>query len=275
VEPRYLQIVEDIRRRISTGALRPGDRVPSTRQITREWSVAMATATRVLATLRNEGLVQSAPGAGTVVAERPAAPPRTERARRGRTPEITLTTERIVAAAVAIADVEGLAALSMRRVAVDLGVATMALYRHVPSKTELVHRMVDAVFGEQELPDPTPHGWRPRLELVARSRWRTVRRHPWVADTGYLTRPTLVPNGVAHADLATRTVAGLGLDPENSARTYAALAGYVQGMTSYLESADADPHRATDPDPDGLFEYGLALILDGLASRHTSPPPHD
>src|SRR5215813_13140681 len=111
VEPRYLQIVDDIRRRISTGALRAGDRVPSTRQITREWGVAMATATRVLATLRDEGLVRPAPGTGTVVVERPAMPVRTDHRRPVRTPEITLTTRRVVTAAVAIADAEGLAGL--------------------------------------------------------------------------------------------------------------------------------------------------------------------
>ena len=61
-KPPYLQIVEDIRRRISQGLLSPGDRVPSTREITREWGVAMATATKTLATLRQEGAVQAVPG---------------------------------------------------------------------------------------------------------------------------------------------------------------------------------------------------------------------
>ena len=76
-KPPYLQIVEDIRRRISQGLLSPGDRVPSTREITREWGVAMATATKTLATLRQEGAVQAVPGVGTVVASpTPARPVR-------------------------------------------------------------------------------------------------------------------------------------------------------------------------------------------------------
>ena len=187
-------------------------------------------------------------------------------------PRSPLTAERVVATAVTIADVEGLAALSMRRVAVGLGVATMALYRHLPSKTERVHRMVDTVFGEQELPDPTPHGWRPRLELVARCWWRTVRRHPWVAGTGYLTRPALVPNGVAHADLANRAVTRLYLDPVEASWTRAALAGYVQGMAAYLQPPDeADAHGGNaHPDLDSRFEFGLALVLDGLAARRAA-----
>src|SRR4051812_37418325 len=66
-EAPYLRIVADIRGQIRSGRLRPGDRVPSTRQITQEWGVAMATATKVITTLRELGLVDTRPGAGTVV----------------------------------------------------------------------------------------------------------------------------------------------------------------------------------------------------------------
>src|SRR5213592_4734308 len=67
-DPPSARIVADIRRRIAAGELRPGDRIPSARQITREWGVAIATATKVLAALRQEGLVRAVPGVGTVVA---------------------------------------------------------------------------------------------------------------------------------------------------------------------------------------------------------------
>jgi hypothetical protein len=90
-----------------------------------------------------------------------------------------------------------------------------------------------------------------------------VRRHPWLSGTGYLTRPRLVPNGAAAVDLAGTGVAGLGLDPVSGARTVAALTGYVQGMAAHLEPVDA----VADPDLDGQFEFGLALLLDGLANR--------
>jgi DNA-binding transcriptional MocR family regulator len=141
--PPYRRIAAEIRQRITSGALRTGDRVPSTRQLVQEFGVAMATATKVLATLRQEGLVRTLPGIGTVV----DAPSTHAPALRGPgQPEPGLTRQRIVDTAVGIADAEGLAALSMRRTAADLGVTTMALYRHVPGKDQLLLLIADAVF---------------------------------------------------------------------------------------------------------------------------------
>src|SRR5258707_10107834 len=75
VDPPYARIVAELRERIETGGLAPGDRVPSTREITRQWGVAMATATKALTALRQAGLVRSVPGVGTVgdSTRRPAA----------------------------------------------------------------------------------------------------------------------------------------------------------------------------------------------------------
>src|SRR5271154_2012303 len=112
--PRYSRIVDELRGRIESGVLEPGDRIPSTRDIVKQWGVAMATATKVISQLRTEGLVSATPGVGTVVADVGG-----------------VTAERIVEAAVAVADAEGLSAVSMRRVASEIGVATMSLYRHV------------------------------------------------------------------------------------------------------------------------------------------------
>src|ERR1700738_251691 len=134
-EAPYRRIVAEIRDRIARGELRPGDRVPSTRRITQEWGVAMATATKVIATLRDEGVVDPRPGAGTVV--RSPEPGQAPVTRKAVPREQELSRDRVVRAAIAIADAEGLAMLSMRRVATDLGVATMSLYRHVPRKDEL------------------------------------------------------------------------------------------------------------------------------------------
>jgi len=69
-DPPYLQIASNLRERIISGELSDGDPIPSARQITRDWGVAMATATKVLATLRSEGLVRAVPGIGTVVTSR-------------------------------------------------------------------------------------------------------------------------------------------------------------------------------------------------------------
>src|SRR5258706_8508085 len=73
----YRLIVDEIRARIAAGRLRPGDRVPSARQITQEWGVAIATATKALATLQAEGLVRAVVGVGTVVATPAVATPAT------------------------------------------------------------------------------------------------------------------------------------------------------------------------------------------------------
>ena len=137
--------------------------MPSTREIMRRWGVAMATASKVLALLRDEGLVRTRPGAGTVVAE-PVRRPATPKVRR--VAGEALSTDRVVAAAIEVADREGLGAVSMRRVAVELGVATMSLYRHVRDKDALVALMVDETFRRQHPATSAGSGWRAGLDAV-------------------------------------------------------------------------------------------------------------
>ena len=144
------KIAAEIRDKIRSGELAAGDRVPSTRQITRRLGVAMATASKVLSNLKEEGLVLTRPGAGTVVAKASSSRPRVSA--RAQDTEATLTRERIVLAATAVADKEGLGALSMRRVAVELDVATMSLYRHVRGKEDLLTAMIDSAFAEWRPP---------------------------------------------------------------------------------------------------------------------------
>src|ERR1700736_3164680 len=104
-DPPSVRIVSEIRRRIASGQLRSGDRVPSTRQITPEWGVAIATATKVLATLRQEGLVRAVPGVGTIVdtpTPIPVPPPRAPRRREAREAEPELTQESVLRTAIGI-----------------------------------------------------------------------------------------------------------------------------------------------------------------------------
>src|SRR5690242_15945562 len=145
-EPPYQRIAAELRARIRTGELKPGDRIPSARQITRDWSVAIATATKVLAALRQDGLVEAVPGIGTVVSTAVVSSTVDQS-----TPVVVnadLSRAQVVAAAIELADTEGIAALSMRRVAASLAVPTMSLYRHVGSKDELVLEMIDRAIGE-------------------------------------------------------------------------------------------------------------------------------
>ena len=283
----YRRIVQEVRRRIEAGELRPGDRVPSARAITKEWGVAIATATKAHAALREEGLTVARPGVGTVVAG--PAPRR----------DHELTRERIVAAAIAIADAEGMSELSMRRIASTLGVSTMALYRHVPGKEELTLAMIDATIGELPLPARHPAGgWRPALELVARLEWASFRRHPWLAPTMSITRPQLAPSALRVTEWVLGAFDGTRLAMRERMYVQILLFTFVRGVASSLEPeaaaiqetgltndqwVDAQttaflaaleggdmPHfreltsQEFDLDLDRLFEFGLARLLDGL-----------
>jgi AcrR family transcriptional regulator len=300
------QIVAELRRRIETGELAPGDRVPSTREITRRWNVAMATATKVLTQLRHEGLVRAVPGVGTVVGTgvRPGAVPPRDVPRSGAAPsrksgaDRTLTPARIVTTAIAIADAEGLASVSMRRVAGELGVATMSLYRHVTDKDDLLTQMMDASFSEWSFPDDPPEGWRDRLELATRMLWAMFRRHPWLASALSVTRPQPVANAIPFTEWVLASLVGR-LDLQTSLTTHITLFNHVRGTAINIETEteaealsglDAEEWMDTqepalravlatgrfptferlvaddyDFDLDDLFEFGLQRILDGIA----------
>ncbi|WP_051836218.1 TetR/AcrR family transcriptional regulator C-terminal domain-containing protein [Streptomyces sp. NRRL WC-3742] len=309
--PPYRRIADEIARRITEGALAPGERVPSTRRIAREWNVALATATKVLTALRLEGLVETRPRVGTVVAASrakrpvpatpgPAAPPEGGE----------LTRERVVRAATEIADGEGLAALSMRSVAARLGVAAMSPYRHVAGKDDLVLLMADAAFAEERYPAQPPPGWRERLEIGAHSLWRTYRRHPWLSQVGALTRPLMLPALLDHAEWALGALDGHGLDPRTVLDLHVLLYSYVQGLAVHLEReaqaaagsgltedqwmdrqgpalaaiVEGDRHPVFgriarslgedgyDLDLDALFAFGLGPLLDGIGAMIAAAP---
>ncbi|MFD1719662.1 GntR family transcriptional regulator [Georgenia deserti] len=212
------RIAGALRQQIVAGVLRPGDRVPSTRQIVREWGVAMATASRALAILRDEGLVSPRTGSGTVVRGDPR--PRVA----------SLTPGRIVSVAIHIAGSEGLDAVSMRRVAGVLRVAPMSLYRHVAGREELESLMVRAVFTRHPLPDPMPRGWRQRLEVVYRLQWRLYRTYPWLAELTLSTRPPLVPEAMLHSEWTLEALADLDLAPRVRVQVALALPALVHGL---------------------------------------------
>jgi AcrR family transcriptional regulator len=289
-EAPYLRIVGELRHRIRSGELAAGDRIPSTREITREWGVAMATASKVIAALREEGLVRAVTGIGTVVAE----PGRALR------PPHELTRQRIVRTAMRVADREGLEAVSMRRIAGEMGVSAMGLYRHVSDKQELVCLMADAAYGAEPLPEPPPGGWRAQVETALRVQWRICRRHPWLVRATSLTRPEFVPRGMAHTEWLLRAVDGLGLDANTMLHVSVSLTNFVRGTAASLETeiqqeaetgvtddewmrgrerefatvlaSGAYPtlgkvvsQPGLDLDLDTIFEFGLRNHLDGLA----------
>ncbi|MFI6849408.1 TetR/AcrR family transcriptional regulator C-terminal domain-containing protein [Kitasatospora sp. NBC_00085] len=316
-DPPFQRIAADLRRRITTGELAPGERVPSTRRIAQDWGVALATATKALTVLRLEGLVEALPRVGTIVAsptpgpaQAPAqAPAQTfaqasTRPTQPAAPEGELSRDRIIRAALELADAEGLATLSMRAVAARLGVSAMSPYRHVTSKEELVLLAADAAFGDGAYPAEPPAGWRARLELGARTLWAVFRRHPWLAQISPVTRPLLLPNLMTHAEWSLSALDGHGLSTPDVLQIHVLLYSYVEGIAVHLErEAQARAATGVDEDqwmdgqlptlralaasgrfpvfsrlvaelPDGydmeldaLFEFGLANLLDGLAPR--------
>ena len=218
-------------------------------------------------------------------------------------PRTSLDVDRIVAAAVRLADAEGLAAVSMRRVAADVGVAAMTLYTHVPGKGELVDLMLDAVLGtlypdEQEV---TSGGWRARLKTIAEANWTFFLSHPWALhlSTG---RPPLGPGLMRKYELELRAVDGLGLSEVQMDLLVTLVNGFVRGTAAGVqEKADAERltgisenqwWAATEPyvaqvfdaeryptaarvgpvageelgayDPQRSFDFGLARLLDGI-----------
>ncbi|MGP3753955.1 TetR/AcrR family transcriptional regulator C-terminal domain-containing protein [Streptomyces sp. IBSNAI001] len=248
-EPPYLRIAAEIRRRVEEGELAPGERVPSTRGIAREWGVALATATKALTHLRLEGTVETKPRVGTVVAAAPGTPSRGRRTPPAATPgappgEQELTLDRIVRTAIDIADAEGLQALSMRGVAARLGVAAMSPYRYVTGKDDLILLMADTAFGEQTYPAAPPDGWRARLELGARTLWSLHRLHPWLAQLSSLTRPLLLPNLLVHGEWSLSALDGHGLDTTELFDIHVLLFSHVQGLAVHLER-EAQAEAAT------------------------------
>jgi AcrR family transcriptional regulator len=319
--PPYARIAAELRDQIETGTLAPGDRVPSTREITQRWGVAMATATKALAALRQEGIVRPVPGVGTVVGDRPPAragraspapaarppgPAGPAAVRQAGPADPGLTPGRIVAAAMAVADAEGLAGLSMRRVATQLGVATMSLYRHVADKDDLLLKMMDAAFGELRLPARPAGGWRDELELAARTLWAMFHRHPWLAPALSVTRPQPIARGLACTEWVLSALDGRGLDPSTMLTIHITLFSYVRGTAMNLEfEADAEATSGLDREEwltaqgsalrsaieggrapvferviatdydfslERLFEFGLQRLLDGLAPVVDSRP---
>ncbi len=208
----------------------------------------------------------------------------------------------IVRTAIELADRDGVAAVSMRRVATELGVGVMSLYRYVASREELNDLMVDTVFGERPLPEPGPDGWRAKLELSAREEWALYRDHPWVSHlVAVTTRPPIAPSLMAYTDWRMRALDGHRLDFATMVQIAIMIGTYLQSAAMPL-AHEAQAARATRntrqqwadarqdalhrtlrtahlpmvsefgteafqaSEPENIFEFGLHRMLDGVAT---------
>ncbi|MFF2848787.1 TetR/AcrR family transcriptional regulator [Streptomyces sp. NPDC058001] len=180
----------------------------------------------------------------------------------GTGPRHGLNLERIVRSAVELADAEGLSAVSMRRLAERLGFTTMALYRHVPGKAELLALMRDAVLAELAPPGPpagqgpsavsappvaadgpASAGWRADLEAWARAGIALQRRHPWLAELGD-DRQVPGPHAMAYFEHALSIVARTGLPPAQVVAAVTLVGEFVDGVARQA-AATARTERRT------------------------------
>ncbi|MFF9759668.1 TetR/AcrR family transcriptional regulator [Streptomyces caelestis] len=217
--------------------------------------------------------------------------------RPSRGPKPGLTLDRIVEAAVEVADRDGIGALSMRRIATELGTGTMSLYRYVPGKAELLDLMLDRVQRPSQDPaDLGDGGWRAALEALGRATLALYRRHPWLLEVNQ-SRPVLGPSALDGMEKVLARIKPMGLSDPELLSAIIMIDGYVVGAARtqlYQEQAERSSgltdaqfweaqrpvlekamHSGRYPVMAGLsedtfgpdfdhFEFGLQRILDGL-----------
>jgi AcrR family transcriptional regulator len=212
---------------------------------------------------------------------------RPRRASRGEPP---LTLSRIVEAAVALLDDEGIERLTMRRLAERLDVVAPSLYWHVDTKDDVIDLAVDAIFGEQAPRVAGGPAWRDDVTAVLAG-WRAaLLRHPWAAAVPARRRPTIGPNFLAGMEVLQATLVRAGFTGKGLSAATWALYNHVMGSAS-TETAlritdeerrvgqeqlrarrDRYPTLAAhgylyDDDWDGSFTSGLDYLLDGLEAQ--------
>ena len=201
-----------------------------------------------------------------------------------------LSRERVALAALVLVDSHGLDALSMRRLAAELGVGTMTLYHYFPSKRELLDAVMDAAFAEQD-PPRLEGSWREQIALLAGWARGTIARHPDLAQIR-AGAPILRPEALRFSEDGLRVLEDAGFDTAEAVKAYRLLFTYTVGFS--LLSSPAAENQARDaarqalaalpPEyyprlsaaveeaaeamaGDVVFDYGLERLLDGLELR--------
>ncbi|WP_241386996.1 TetR/AcrR family transcriptional regulator [Rhodococcus sp. CH91] len=167
--------------------------------------------------------------------DHPEAPPGGSRG-----PRAKVTTTSAVDAAVALADAEGLEALTVRRLATELGISAMALYTHVGSRDDLLVLMVDRVHARQTLPPFESPSWRDRIRQVAEAELEHYAAHWWLLDVDDQ-RTALGPGTIAKYDHALHAFDGTSLDDVDRDAALTFVADFVRGAA---RARRPDPHAA-------------------------------
>lgn len=175
-----------------------------------------------------------------------------------------LTLDAVIDAGITLAGNTGIENLSMRKLADHLGVATMSLYAHVPSKAELIDLMVDRVNGKtyensEELPRGTP--WRKAVEAVAERNWRLFSQYRWLLHVDEA-RPSLGPGTITKYDTELRALIGIGLNDIEVDQVLALVLQHVKS-TARLSLGAAETNQETGGS-DGEWWARAAPILAAL-----------
>jgi AcrR family transcriptional regulator len=205
----------------------------------------------------------------------------------------TLSRDAIVAAATKIADAEGLEAVSIRRVAADLGVRPMSLYTYIDRKEDLLILMRDEVNREVLIGADLPSGWREAITVISRRTREVVLRHPWMTDHA-AHNAALGPNALRHVEESVTALRELGLSPRLTVEVISAVDKYVIGhigfevanhslaalsvaQQQYFDSllATGDfpelsklaAEAVTSSGTEEEFERGLSWLLDGIEAN--------
>lgn len=133
-------------------------------------------------------------------------------------------------AAAELADLEGVAALTLRALAASMGVGVMSIYHHVRDKEDLLDALVDRVFEEIESPDPAAPDWRAELRRRSVSLHAVLVRHPWVTTLLESRTSSSRPATLAHHEAVLATLLGAGCGPSTAARAYVLLDAVVYGL---------------------------------------------
>ena len=203
-----------------------------------------------------------------------------------------MTRERVLRAAIDLADRDGIASLSMRNLGQKVGVEAMSLYNHVRNKDDILSGMVDVVFSEIDMPS-NPTDWVAAMRQRAISARHALLRHPWAIGL-MESRAQPGPATLKHHDAVLRSLRTAGFSVEMAAHAYSVLDSYIYGftlnelslpfdnseqiaevarnifrespMTEYPHLAEMAIERAMKPGYDygDEFEFGLDLILGGL-----------
>lgn len=220
-------------------------------------------------------------------------------------PARSVTVPQIVDAALALADAEGLAALTMRAVADKVGISPMSVYTYVPGKPELLDLMVDALYARMDRPEWGAQGWRERVTTIAETNRMLLAEHAWLTEVAALSRPPLGPGLMAKYEHELAAFDGAGMTDADTDAALTFVLGFVQShgraahdarrATTDTAMSDEDWWAANQPilerafDPavypravrigaaageaqgsawseERAWEFGLPRVLDGLAA---------